>query len=299
VRARLVVLALLVPGLALGDRVRVAVAPVTSLTEGTTSTAALDQLVEAGIAGVPDRDVITAQTVRQVLRRAKRRDLESCEGEAACLAELGKTVGAAVVVSGEASGFADGAVVYLKAVDVASGEEIGATTLVTGARPASPPGGRGAQAPNPAVQAARAAAYRLLAPRDYTGTLVLRVDVAGATVFVDGQAVGTAPLAPLTLPVGTHALRVTHPTYRDFVRFVDVPFGERVELGADLSAYPVVADALRQDRSALEPKRPWTRSPWLLVGAGVAAAAVAAVVVISFFPPSASRDRDVTLMPPH
>jgi hypothetical protein len=284
-------LALLLPGVALGDRVRVAVAPVTSLTEGTTSTAALDQLIEAGVAAVPDRDVIAAQTVRQVLRKAKRRDLESCEGDAACLAELGKTVGAAVVVSGEASGFADGLVVYLKAVDVARGEEIGTTTLVAPARPAA--------ATPASTQAARAAAYRLLAPKDYAGTLVLRVDVAGATVFVDGQAVGTAPIAPLTLPVGTHALRVTHPTYRDFVRFVDIPFGERVELAADLSAYPVVADALRQDPSALEPKRPWTRSPWLLVGAGVGVAAIAAVVVIAFFPPAAQRDRDVTLMPPH
>lgn len=290
----IVALALVVPSVALGDRVRVAVAPVTSLTEGTTSTAALEQLIEAGVAGVPDRDVVSAQTVRQLLRKAKRRDLESCEGDAACLAELGKAVGAGVVVSGEASGFADGLVVYLKAVDVARGEEIGTTTLVTAARPAGPPAASAARA-----QVARAAAYRLLAPRDYTGTLVLRVDVAGATIFVDGQAVGTAPIAPLDLPVGTHALRVTHPTYRDFVRFVDVPFGERVELAADLSAYPVIADALRQDPSALEPKRPWTRSPWLLVGAGVAVAAVAAVVVIAFFPPPTGRDRDVTLMPPH
>ncbi len=284
-------MAILVPAVALGDRVRVAVAPVTSLTEGTTSTAALDQLIEAGVAAVPDRDVIAAQTVRQVLRKAKRRDLESCEGDAGCLAELGKTVGAAVVVSGEASGFADGLVVYLKAVDVARGEEIGTTTLVAPARAAPATPAR--------AQAARAAAYRLLAPKDYAGTLVLRVDVAGATVFVDGQAIGTAPIAPLPLPVGTHALRVTHPTYRDFVRFVDIPFGERVELAADLSAYPVVADALRQDPSALEPKRPWTRSPWLLVGAGVGIAAVAAVVVIAFFPPATGRDRDVTLMPPH
>jgi hypothetical protein len=227
--------------------------------------------------------------VRQLLRKAKRRDLESCEGEPACLAELGKTVGASIVVSGEASSFADGVVVYLKAVDVAKAEEIGTTTLVTDAHPT----------PATTGPAARAAAYRLLAPRDYVGTLVLRVDVAGASIFVDGQAVGIAPVAPLTLAVGTHALRVTHPTYRDFVRFVDIPFGERVELGADLSAYPVVADALRQDPSALEPKRPWTRSPWLLVGVGAAVAVATAVVVIAFFPPPADRDRDVTLMPPH
>src|SRR5262249_21008355 len=153
-------------------------------------TTAFEQLIETGIAALPDRDVVPAQTVRQLLRRAKRRDLESCEGEAACLAELGKLVGAAVVVSGEASAFADGAVVYLKAVDGARGEEVGTPRLVTTtpARPAGP--GAAAARPSPAQQAARAAAYRLLAPRDYSGTLALRVDVAGATVFVDGQALG-------------------------------------------------------------------------------------------------------------
>src|SRR5262249_235343 len=164
-----------------------------------------------------------------------------------------------VVVSGEASAFADGAVVYLKAVDVAGGEEIGTTTLVTATppRPAGP--GAPAARPSPAQQAAPPAAYPLPPPPHSPPTPVLPAPAAaGATVSVDGQAVGTAPAAPLTLPVGTHALRVTPPTYRDFVRFVDIPFGERVELAADLAAYPVVADALRQDPSALEPKRPWT-----------------------------------------
>src|SRR5205814_1011917 len=83
------------------------------------------------------------------------------------------------------------------------------------------------------------------------GALALRVDVARATVFVDGQRVGESPVAPLSVSVGTHALRVTHPSYRDFVRFVEVRFSERTDLPVNLSAYSVVADTLKQDPSAL------------------------------------------------
>ena len=290
-RSRLLAVALacvLIPGTALGDRTRVAVAPVTSVTEGATSTAALEQLIESAIASLPERDVVAAASVKQLLKRARRRDLESCEGEPACLAELGKLAGASVVVAGEASGIGDDQVVYLKAVDAARATEIGTTTLVAAAKATGAP----------ATLAARAAVYRLLLPSEYVGTLALRIDVARATVFVDGQRVGEAPLLPLTMAVGTHALRVTHPSYRDFVRFVDVKFGERTDLVVDLSAYSVVADTLRQDPAALGPKRPWYRSPWLLVGGGAAVVLVTAIVVALAFPSSPARDADVTVVPP-
>jgi PEGA domain len=290
-RSRLVAAVLvcaLVPGGALADRSRVAVAPITSLTEGAGSVASLDQLIEAAIATVPERDVVSAAAVKQLLRRAKRRDLESCEGEPACLAELGKLAGASIVIAGEASAIGEDQVVYLRAIDVARATEVGSTTLVTAARATGPV----------AAQAARAAAYRLLAPRDYAGTLALRIDAAHAVVFVDGQRVGESPLAPLTLPVGTHALRVTHPSYRDFVRFIEVKFGERTDLVVDLSPYSVVADTLRQDASALAPRRPWYRSPWALVGAGAALVVVTAIIVALAVPPSPTRDADVTVMVP-
>jgi hypothetical protein len=280
----LVALLVLELAAARAEPTRVAVAPLTALTEGT-AVAELEAVVEAGVAAVPDTALVRAEAVRQALRRAHRRELEACEADPPCLAALGQLAGASTVVAGELSRLGDGQVLYLKAIDVGLGVELGGTTLVVPGRPAD------------AGPAARAAAFRLLAPRAYNGLLALQADVTGATVFVDGQRVGETPLAPLTLPVGTHALRVTHPTYRDFVRFVDVPFGERVEQPVELRAYPVVGDTLHGTGGAVA-ATPWIKSPWVLAGAGALVAVATAVVVATVYHPAPRIDRDVTVHPP-
>jgi hypothetical protein len=270
----------LAAGPAAADATRVAVAPIGVLTEGTGKIGAVEAALAGGIAAVPGHDVVPAAEVRQALERAHRRDLLACEGDAGCLAQIARTVGATVAVGGDASLLAGAQVVYLKAVSTA-GAELGATTMVLDGKV------------DPAT-AARAAAFRLLAARDYVGTLAVHADVAGAAVYVDGHGVGTVPLAPLPVPVGTHALRVTHPMYRDFVRFVEVRFGERSDLDVRLADLGVVSSDLR-----VEASRPFYQKPWVLVGAGVALAAVVAVVVVVWFPPGPTRDRDVTVSTPH
>lgn len=256
----------------------VALAPVASMTEDAAGLTAIERTLAIALGHVPDEKVVPAAKVREALRAARRRDLESCE-EPACLAELGRLVGAEVVVSGQAAGLAGGRVVYLKAVDVPRAALLRTTVLVL------PPGGD----PDPAE--ARAAAYRLLAPDAYVGQLSLKVDVAGAVVFVDGAELGRAPLALVPIAVGTHALRVTHPRYRDFVRFVEVRFGEATEVRADLLAYPVVSDDLRRLDGG---GSPWYTRPWFI---GVSAVGVAAITtaIVMLIPRDVSRDRDVVV----
>jgi hypothetical protein len=263
----------LLPALAGAEPARVALAPVASLTEARAP--AVEALVERAIAAVPDRVAVGADRVRELLRRAGRRDLESCEGAPPCLAELGRIAGAPVVVYAEAGALAGDRVVYLKAVEAARREELGSTTVVLR---------KGAEA-----AAAREGVIQLLAPAAHVGTLALHVDVPGATVFVDGRVAGRAPLAPLAVPVGTHALRVTHPRYRDFVRFVDVRFEERNDLRVELERFAVVGDSLVARRPPGGPA-----APWILAGAG-AALLVTAAVIAFLVPPRVERDRDVVV----
>ena len=88
---------------------------------------------------------------------------------------------------------------------------------------------------------------------------------------------GTA--AQLELPVGTHAVRVTHPAYRDFLRFVEVVFdGTQVETVA-LAAFPLTEGEMAERRRTgpvKVVKVPWYRSWWALTVTGVVIAGTTA-----------------------
>ena len=185
-RASLLV-AVLVTRTAAADPVpKVALAPLASMTEHGPSLSALESEIASGFAAIKGIQIISPDEIRGTLKRQRRHELEACDGELHCLAELGKLVGASVVVSGEAGGLAEGQVVYLKAVDVASQTETGSTTLLIQSKA------------SPATNTeARAAAMRLLSPKAYVGSLILKIDVTGAMVYVDGKALGSSPLPPL------------------------------------------------------------------------------------------------------
>jgi serine/threonine protein kinase len=86
-----------------------------------------------------------------------------------------------------------------------------------------------AKAPTPAVEAAN-------------GTLRLRV-VPWAEVSLDGRPLGTTPLRPLSLPPGSHTVRLQHPSYRPLQKRFDIRPGETFVLEVDLGeeAFPVPA----------------------------------------------------------
>jgi hypothetical protein len=144
---------------------------------------------------------------------------------------------------------------------------------------------------------ARAAAFRLLRPAAYTGRLALSIDVQGATIYLDGKQVGRSPAAPLSVAVGTHALRVTHEKYRDFVRFVDVKFDDTTRLEVNLKEFPVVADRMiereRRPEGPVAP-RPWYRSGWFVAG-GAVVLVVATSVTVAYLTGGIDADRVVTV----
>lgn len=107
-------------------------------------------------------------------------------------------------------------------------------------------------------------ALRLLRQRLDRGTLVVQVSPFGADVYLDGRAVGQAPIGPLTVKPGRHEVRVEEPGRAPKRQVVKVPGGEQVTLAIALDARPAPA----------APSRVW---PWTTGGLGLALVAGGAV----------------------
>lgn len=253
---------------------RVAVAPLESMSSGSaassTAGSKVEAMLESALGMVPGATVVPGHEVRRALEADSK--LLVCDGESTCLARLGKAVGATHVVHGEIGGLGDVEVLYLTVIEVGQGRELRSTTAVIGSTEAD--------------KSARAAAFQLLAPERYTGTLRLAIDIEGASIYIDGQRLGTSPRPPLALPVGTHAVRITHPEFHDFVRFVDIVFAEELELQVPLQEFPIVASNLahtpRTPRSnvvyrGVEPL-PWYRSWYAVAGVSTAVFLTSALI---------------------
>jgi len=265
----------------------VALAPLSTLgTEDTSaSTKKLTSQLEAALASLPGTKVVTSAQVADAIKRAKKPQLKVCERDPACLAELGKLVGATVVIDGEVGGLGDSKVVYLAATDTATAKELRSTTLSVGAKADTDGGPSGA-------------AVRLLEPDRYRGVLRFTVDVKGATVYVNGSKAALGGKNDIALPVGTQAVRVTHPEYRDFVRFIDVPYNRTTDVSVDMTAYPIIKHDLQgkpinsDTIQYIDP--PWYRRPlFVFGGATVVMIATAVIVGALVYDPPGGRCRKV------
>jgi hypothetical protein len=121
----------------------------------------------------------------------------------------------------------------------------------------------------------------LAALQKHIGTLALDANVAGATVHVDGEPVGTTPLtSPIALDPGAHTIALRKDGYADAERRVDVRAGSSTNLSVALVGLepPPAMHASAATQSALpsEPRAApgpgW--SPLVYAGFGVAAAGV-------------------------
>jgi len=212
-----------------GGRV-VALSSLSTLGAEDTSAASkkLTQQIEQALAALPNTKVVTAAQVAQAIAKAKKPGLRTCERDPSCLAELGRLVGATFVIDGEVGGLPDAKVVYLGATDVASAKELRSTTLQIGSK-------------QDAAGGAAGAAARLLEPDRYKGTLHLSIDAKGSTVYINGSKITLDARGEYPVVVGTQALRVTHPEYRDFVRFIDIPYGRTLDVPVNMTQYPMVS----------------------------------------------------------
>lgn len=249
----------------------VALAPLATLDAEDTSAPIkkLTAQLEAAIGAVGMR-AISAATVAEAIKKAKKPQLRACEGDPACIAELGKLVGATYVVAGQIGGLGDSKIVYLNATDVGTAKELRSTTLTLSKQEDG--------------VAATAAIVRLLDPAKHRGTLHFAIDVSGTTIYVNGQRNKLDAKGELSLEVGTQAIRITHPEYRDFVRFIDVSYGKTVDVPVGMLQYPIVRRDIqgnpinRDTQIVIDP--PWYRR-WYVVGGGAVLLGVVTAVVVS------------------
>ena len=124
-----------------------------------------------------------------------------------------------------------------------------------------------------------------------TGQVVVRANIAGAAVFVDGQQVGTTPLAEaLSLSPGKHVLSLRAADHEDVERALEVQAGTRqdldVALVAKLAATSVTVPGMARGPveseisvSTSAPSKPKSRTltvvTWTALGGAIAAGAVA------------------------
>jgi hypothetical protein len=253
------------PAAAPGPTRKVALAPVATFGEETKSKQLkiIEKAIGDGLGSVPGIELIDAERVSAEIKKSKKIELRVCDGEAACLAELGQLVGAAEVVFAEVGGLGESQVAYLKLVDVGKKAEVRSTTMEIAAVAEL-------------KAAARGASFRLLDPDKYVGRLVCKVDVDGATIYVNGARSAKSPARPISLPVGTHALRIAHPEFRDFVRFVDISFDKDAVVEAPMQQFPIVSrDIIHKEGTGgtkviyqgVEPT-PWYRQWYTVAGGG-------------------------------
>jgi hypothetical protein len=262
----LAVFILLTSATAFADRV-VAITPLSTLGSEDKSAATKKLLgqIEQAFASLPGTKVVPAAQVSAAIDKAKKPGLRQCEGEAGCVTEVGKLVGAQFVVTGEVGGLGDSKVVYLKLTDVTAGRELRSTTLAVGAKDTadSPMG----------------AAVRLSDPDKYRGNVKFAFDVTGSTVLVNGTKVQLSANKEIALPVGTHAVTVTHPQYHNFVKFVEVDYGRTTDVQVGMKQYPIVEHDIKEKPGARDTiiysdpplwRRPYIAGPAIAVIAIVA-----------------------------
>jgi hypothetical protein len=272
VRAACVIAVVAASTPARADRV-VAVAPLSALGAEDTSagTRKLTGQIEAAIAALPGTTVVRAAQVADAAKKARKPQLRACDGDAACLTELATLVGAQIIISGEVGGLGESKVVYLAATQ--NGKELRATTMAVGGTRDDAGGGP------------RGAAVRLLDPDSYRGTLHFAIDVAGATVYINGVKVTLTATGDTLQAVGAQAVRVTHPEYHDFVRFIDVEYGKATDVAVGMQQYPIVQRDLAGkpvNRDKIEYLDPplWRR--WYVVGPAAVGLTIVTAVIVAY-----------------
>jgi hypothetical protein len=234
--------------------------------------------------------VVPEKKLKKAIAASGNLSVQGCQGQPECLSEMGALVNAEFVVAGEVGGLGEAQVIYLRLFDTRSKRMVRSTTLELAGTKAD-------------VTATRGAAIRLLDPDGYVGIVDVKVDVKGASIFVDGEKVARSPSKPLKLTVGSHALRVTHPEFRDFVRFVEVSFSEKLAINVELLRFPVVASDIRKEGGQIVKQgpvkvvpTPWYKSWYMAAGIGVVvltSSALIFAVIANDIDSDASRKIDV------
>lgn len=117
----------------------------------------------------------------------------------------------------------------------------------------------------------------------------------GAAVFVDGQSLGTTPLAAQTLGSGDHRVRVAMPGYLDNSRVVSVQGGRTESLKVKLTPNKSAASMQVDPTPSPSPKSGGgSGKKWALIGLGAVAVGGAAFLLVGGNKPPTASAASVT-----
>lgn len=251
------------------------------------------------IAAVPGVKLAPLAGVRRFLKSRDGAAFAVCEGDVQCVYKLGTLIGAPLVVAGDLSGLAKGYVLFLRLADPAKQEVVRKVSVVYGGEPGKE------------ASVLKEAAYRLLAPEKFVGKVAFDIDVKGAKVFLNGQPLGESPVAVREVQAGTHALRVTHPAYHDYLRFIEVGFEQTTTVKVSLKMYPIIAEEVKaKGGPGAEPVKvapgqqviyrplPWYKKWWFITSVGAAVLAATVTTVALARQRHLDRDASITLEKP-
>lgn len=260
--------------------------------------AAVTKRLAGQLAAVPGIKLPPLRKIRAFLKSHDGATYNQCEGDLTCLYKFGTLIRAPLVVAGDLSGLAKGYVLFLRLVDPAKETVLRKVSVVFGGQSTDE------------ARVLKEAAYRLLAPDKFVGRIVFDIDVKGASVFLNGKPLGKSPLAARSVQAGTHALRVTHHSFHDYMRFIRVDFEKETRVKVSLKMFPIISEEMRAKGhkgagGALAPgqkviyrKLPWYKRWWFVTSVGVAVLAATVTTVALARQRHLDRDASVTLVKP-
>lgn len=213
-----------------------------------------DAAAAGAAAAAPDHQVLSQGEVVALLGLERTRQMLGCSDDQGCMADLAGALDSDRLLSGSLTILERSALVSVRLLDVKKSRTLAranATLLDATEREL--------------VDAARRLAHEALTGRrlDTTGVVRVQVDRPGATVTLDGKALGESPLKESPrVPEGPHTITVQKPGFVRWSTTVSVAAGQTVPVEVDLVPIQLLGE---QARSRL-----WT---WGWVSTGVAGAA--------------------------
>jgi len=216
----------------------VAMMPLTSLGSTEEAAQSVERVLVAEVQRLIGDKLVPPTEVPDRIGPAGAQALAACDGVLDCLIELFGALGWQTLLVGNIAGLGDDRVINIKTLDLLTGavkaraseSAAGDETLL--------------------VRRMRAAAVRVLAPERYLGTIEVAAKQPGVRILLDGNLVGTVPLASprFSVTVGRHAIEANGPGLVPFSGFVEVGYddvqkvtvllpGNTVFVGGDVPFY--------------------------------------------------------------
>lgn len=219
-----------------------------------------DAAAAGAAAAAPDHQVLSQGEVVALLGLERTRQMLGCADDQGCQADLAGALDSDRLLAGSLTILERSALLTVRLLDVKKSRTLARAnaTLLDATE-------------HELVDAARRLAHEVLTGKrlDTSGVIRVTVDRPGATVTMDGKALGTTPLAETVRVLeGPHAITVQKPGYVRWSTTVAVAAGQTVPVTADLIPIQLLGEAARS--------RLWT---WGWVSTGVAGAAAVSGVV--------------------